>query len=297
VDEIQRTIPKTEAEISDTEQVEQADRDLEAGVQFSDNPYSYKAITSKPDMAGSYVDDYVPKDRNDIISIAKQNAANIGSIDPKTGSVSVYVKDIGRNIGIGRDGLKHSFDRRIAVNAPVIIKAGEIISNSIRINELTPKKDNIEESYVLIGAARNANDDLYIVRSVINRFTHNLVSMDVLYAINAKKEPAALLPLSAEKTALGTDSKISIAKLLDYVNQYFPDILPEDILKKSPVEENPGEGRLYHTARADRNQHKENEPFLYYRKDRAKMANGAVTNTTSVKRSGSISNFRALVNP
>ena len=35
VDEIQRTIPKTEAEISDTEQVEQADRDLEAGVQYS----------------------------------------------------------------------------------------------------------------------------------------------------------------------------------------------------------------------------------------------------------------------
>lgn len=233
----------------------QADMDAEADVQFSDNPYSYKAITSKPDMVVTYVDSYVPKDRNDIISIAKQNAANVGTTNPKTGSVSVYVKDIGRDIGIGRDGLKHSFDRRIAVNAPVILKAGEIISNSIRINELTPKKDNIEESYVLIGAARNANDDLYIVRSVINRFTHNLVSMDVLYAINAKKEPAALLPLSAEKTALGTDSKISIAKLLDYVNQYFPDILPEDILKHYGYDSRPagelGERALYSDASSE----------------------------------------------
>ena len=84
---------------------------------------------------------------------------------------------------------------------------------------------------MLIGAARNAKNEMYVVRSVVNRFTHNLVSMDVLYAINAKKEPAALLPLSAEQSALGTDSKISIAKMFDYVNKYFPDILPEEVLK------------------------------------------------------------------
>ena len=43
--------------------------------------------------------------------------------------------------------------------------------------------------------------------------------------------PVALLPLSTGKPALGTDSSISIASLLDYVNEYFPDILPEDVLK------------------------------------------------------------------
>ena len=57
--------------------------------------------------------------------------------------------------------------------------------------------------------------------------------MDVLYAINAKKELAALYaPRSAAKPLSVTSSTISIANLLDYVNQYFPDILPEDVLKK-----------------------------------------------------------------
>ena len=214
------------------------------------SPYSYDSLISKPDMMVTTVGENVPKNRADLVYMAKQNAAMVGKIDPKSGSVSVYVKDIGRDVGIGRDGLKHSLDGgRISVNAPILVKAGEIISNSIRINELTPREDRIDESYVLIGAARNADNDLYIVSSVVNRFTHKLVSLDVLYAINAKKEPAALLPLSAGSPALGTDSTISIAKLLDYVNQYFPDVLPEEVLKHYGHDSRPngklGEDALY----------------------------------------------------
>ena len=224
------------------------------GVSFmlpkSNNPYSYDALTSKPDMMVTTVGDNVPENRADVVAQAKKNAAMVGKIDPKSGSISVYVKDIGRYVGIGRDGLKHSLDGgRISVNAPVLVKAGEIISNSIRINELTPREDRIDESYVLIGAARNADNDLYIVRSVINRFSHKLVSVDVLYAINAKKEPAALLPLSAGTPALGTDSTITIADLLGYVNKYFPDILPEEVLKHYGHDSRPdgklGEDALY----------------------------------------------------
>ena len=224
------------------------------GVSFmlpkSNNPYSYDALISKPDMMVTTVGDNVPNNRADVVAQAKKNAAVIGKVDPKSGSISVYVKDIGRYVGIGRDGLKHSLDGgRTSVNAPVLVKAGEIISNSIRINELTPREDRIDESYVLIGAARNADNDLYIVRSVVNRFSHKLVSVDVLYAINAKKEPAALLPLSAGKPALGTDSTITIADLLGYVNKYFPDILPEEVLKHYGHDSRPdgklGEDALY----------------------------------------------------
>ena len=203
------------------------------GQKFSErsNPYAYESLTSKPDMAVTTVDGNVPKNRADVVYQAKQNAAKVGKIDPKTGSVSVYVKDIDTDVVIGRDGLKHSIDRRLEVNAPVVLKAGEILSNSIRINEMTPKSAGVNESYVLIGVARNASNEMYVVRSVVNRFRNELASMDVLYAINAKKEPAALLPLFTGKPALGTDSAISIAELLDLVNQYFPDVLPESVLK------------------------------------------------------------------
>ena len=209
----------------------------------SAEPYAYDSLVSKPDMAVTRLSGDVPGNRADVIYQAKQNAAKIGRFNSKDGSVSVYVKDMDSDVIIGRDGLKHSIDRRLDVNAPVILKAGEILSNSIRINEMTPKLDNASNSYVLIGAAENGDGELYVVRSVVNRFKNELVSMDVLYAINAKKEPAALLPLSTEKSALGTGSTISISELLDYVNDYFPDILPEEVLKHYGHESRP-EGKL-----------------------------------------------------
>lgn len=214
--------------------------DRDAG---SAGPYAYDSLVSKPDMAVTRLSGDVPGNRADVIYQAKQNAAKIGRFNSKDGSVSVYVKDMDSDVIIGRDGLKHSIDRRLDVNAPVILKAGEILSNSIRINEMTPKLDNASNSYVLIGAAENGDGELYVVRSVVNRFKNELVSMDVLYAINAKKEPAALLPLSTEKSALGTGSTISISELLDYVNDYFPDILPEEVLKHYGHESRP-EGKL-----------------------------------------------------
>lgn len=57
--------------------------------------------------------------------------------------------------------------------------------------------------------------------------------MDVLYAINAKKEELAATksPRFTATPLSVTSSTISIAELLDLVNQYFPDVLPEDVLK------------------------------------------------------------------
>lgn len=192
--------------------------------------YSYDWFINKPDMAVTTVSQQVSTNRSDIVKQAKKNAAAIGNTN-NDGSVSVHVNDIDTDVLLSTGGLRHSLDRRFSVNAPVTLKAGEILQNSIRLNELVPSKEEAEKSYVLIGAARNESGELYIVRSVVNRFKNELVSMDVLYAINAKKEPAALLPRFTDKAASFSGSVISIAELLDYVNEYFPDILPESVLK------------------------------------------------------------------
>ena len=85
---------------------------------------------------------------------------------------------------------------------------------------------------MLIGTAKDVAGNLYIVRSMVNQFTSKLTSMDVLYAINAKKESAVLnAPRSTVKLLSDTDSTISIAQLLEFVNRYFPDILPESVLR------------------------------------------------------------------
>ena len=237
-----------------------SDRNQQAEVKYSARDYSYETLVSKPDMAVTVVNGIIPNNRADVVALAKKNAAKVGKFDPKTGSVSVYVDDIGTDVLLGRDGLKHGLRRtKNAQNDPnyiVTVKAGEIIKNSIKINEANPKSQSATGAYVMIGAAMNANGDLYIVRSIVNQFSNELASMDVLYAINAKKEPAALnAPLSAGNPTLGTDSIISIADLLDHVNQYFPDILPEEVLKHYGYDARPegdfGENVLYSDRDSD----------------------------------------------
>lgn len=139
--------------------------------------------------------------------------------------------DTDTDVILSAKGLRHGLDRRLSTNAPVTLKAGEILKNAVRINELTPKKDTVDASYVLIGAAKNTKNEPYIVQFVVNRASNEVTSVDVLYSIGTKKEPAALLPEVTGVPATLTGSTISISSLLDYVNRYFPDILPESVLK------------------------------------------------------------------
>ena len=68
--------------------------------------------------------------------------------------------------------------------------------------------------------------------NVVDSFSNELDKIDVLYAVNAKKESAVLNePTLTEKPLRITDSFISVSGLLDYVNKYFPDVLPESALK------------------------------------------------------------------
>ncbi len=204
--------------------------------------YSYDVLIKKPNMRVVDVGGTVPDNRTEIVAQAKKNAAKVGKADKKTDSVSVRVADIDTDVVLGTVGLKHGLDRRNKTIGLVTLKAGEILQSSIRINELVPKKDNVEASYVLIGMARTDDGELYVVRSLVNRYNHKLTSMDVLYAINAKKGNR-LRSMRPGFQGPVTDSTISISDLLDYVNEYFPDILPEDVLKQYGYDRRP-EGDL-----------------------------------------------------
>ncbi len=221
-------------------------------IRYSDRDYSYETLVAKPDMKLTVLDANVPNNRADIIHQAKKNAAKIGNVNAKDKNVSVYVDDIGKDVVLGTKGLQHGLRRgktlQTDANSFATLKAGEIIKNSIRINELTPENQNADSSYVLIGAANGNNGDLHIVESVINQFSNELMSMDVLYSVNAKKENR-LRSMRPEIQPSVTDSTISIAELLDYVNKYFPDILPESVLRHYGYDARPegelGESALY----------------------------------------------------
>lgn len=58
------------------------------------NPYTYSNLVRKPDMVVTTLGGNVPNRRADVVAEAKKNAASVGRVDSKTGSVSVYVDDI-----------------------------------------------------------------------------------------------------------------------------------------------------------------------------------------------------------
>lgn len=227
----------------------------EGGVQFSARDYSYETLTAKPDMRVTNVDDRVSyrpthEARKEIVARAIENAKKIGRTN-ENGNAVVRVADTGDEVILSAKGLRHGLDRRFSVNAPVTLKAGEIIRNAIRINEFTPENAQVDASYALIGAAKNAKNEPYIVQFVVNRISNEVTDVDVLYAVNAKKEPGALLPdvTGTDAPAILTDSVISIRSLLDYVNRYFPDVLPESVLRHYNHDRRPdgklGENALY----------------------------------------------------
>ena len=226
----------------------------DGGAQFSVRDYSYETLTAKPDMRVTNVDDRVSyrptrEARKEIVARAIENAKKIGRTN-ENGNAVVRVADTGGEVILSAKGLRHGLDRRFSVNAPVTLKAGEIIRNAIRINEFTPENAQMDASYALIGAAKNAKNEPYIVQFVVNRISNEVTDVDVLYAVNAKTEPAG--SLSPEITGLPatlTDSAISIRSLLGYVNRYFPDVLPESVLRHYNHDRRPdgklGENALY----------------------------------------------------
>lgn len=222
---------------------------------LKEKPYSYEALTSKPDMKVTEIDDkkdYMPNKttREDVVNNALVSALSVGHKD-SSGNVFVYVDDIDTNVMVSKRGLRHSLDRRLSIIAPVTENIGAILKNSIRINELTPEFDTIEKSYALIGIAKNNNNEPYVVSFIVNKASNEIISVDVLYAVNAKKEATALIEpeLSSQSDVSLTASTISISDLLDYVNKYYPDLLPEDVLKHYGYKGRPegvlGESALY----------------------------------------------------
>ena len=216
------------------------------GARYSMKDYFYDALVRKPDMTLAILGDADGLTRKEVIDKALAEAEKYGGVN-QNGNVYVHVNDTDTDVVISAKALRHGLDRRFTVNAPATLKVGEILQNAVRINELVPKLDTIDATYVLMGAAKNKNNEPYIVQFVVNRASNEVMSVDVLYAINAKTEPAgSLSPEITGVPATLTGSSISIANLLTYVN---PDVLPESVLRHFGHSERPagklGEGALF----------------------------------------------------
>ena len=57
-----------------------------------------------------------------------------------------------------------------------------------------------------MGMAKNPQNEPFIVSFIVNKYTNEITAIDVLYSVNAKKEPAG--SLSPKVSTLSTGSKL-----------------------------------------------------------------------------------------
>ncbi|MBQ2700464.1 MAG: hypothetical protein IJF65_04820 [Clostridia bacterium] len=197
---------------------------------------TYESLVQKSDIPLVYLEDSVGIiDRKAIINKGYENATANGVIGV-SGMPAVHVKNIGRDVHVSKRSLGHGLDRRVADQSAAIQHIGELLKNSVLINEAEAKKESAESSYVLLGAGINEDDAITYVSFVVNRFSNDLERVDVLYSIKTKNRPAVQSTEASAFNALSpTDLTISIAEMLSDVKESFSDLLPKSVLDRFGV--------------------------------------------------------------
>lgn len=195
--------------------------------------FSYDELIKRPDIVianAANPSNIQVKSNIDLARESKKIAVQKGyaAVD-SNGKTQVYVKDIGGNITLTTKGITHGFRRDFSGTIPVILNIGEVLSNSIAVNELNPKNSKADYGYVLFGAARTDDGKINIVRFIVNHITLELEEVDNLKAIDIKKETAVLNAPGVISSV--TVSAISVSDILKYVNTLSPDTLSESVLR------------------------------------------------------------------
>ena len=207
--------------------------------------YSYKTLTDKSDMAVTLINNENIRtsdgriDRRSAIEKGLENVRQKNNPKNTEANSFVYIPDIDRNVLVTKDGLRHGLTRNAEATAKVTAKIGDILENSIKVNELLPRNTS-KGGYVLLGIGADESGNYYPTRVVVNNFSVDEVEvLDVLYAVNAKRRASSQMRQGfTENSAplIKGSSKISIAELLNLVKDNFSDVLTDDVLKQFGAE-------------------------------------------------------------
>ena len=220
--------------------------------------YSYDSLISKPDLNIVPLSEDLPVNdkgifnRRAVINAARENARSKNNPNNTEKETYVFVPDISLNVRINRDGLEHGLSHRAEDTATATMSVGDLLENSIAINELNKRitdKKETEMSYVLLAAGKNKNGS-FVARLVIDKNTNTLseISTYGLYAIRAKKEGALFLSKDNEGVEEDTSvpylgSTISIADFLDNVKSLdlVKEVFSKDVAEKLSVNRTVGD--------------------------------------------------------
>ncbi len=221
----------------------------------SADAYSYESLTKKRDLSVVTFPTELPMtengkvDTNAVVARGRLNARKQKNPNNTETSTYVRVDDIGLDVLLSKNGMTHGIARS-QETAFAVMKIGDVLKNSVAVNELNGSATRkAEMSYVLLGACRDS-ENLYVVRSVVSKLENNVTEIDV-YQLSAVKGKKTETPTSAlggtavteQSSLISSESPIvSIADFLEYVKSIplSNEVFSEDVAKKLGVERTKG---------------------------------------------------------
>ncbi len=240
-------------------------------VDINENPYTYEALVSKPDMVVTMVEERdIPEkgkrlDTSTIADDARSKAETLRN-DEYGDQKYVYIKDLDAKVLTPKKGFVHGIignktNGSTRNTAEVTYDLTDILKNSIAVNEKNPRTaDDGEYSYILFGYAKRISDGKeYIVKTTVNHFGINrsvvdsVEIYDVLKGSKAKKvEPSVRGSHTGEPAAslLNTSGSttISVAELLETVKENYPELLPDNVREHFGIQDMPKEADMRYSV-------------------------------------------------
>lgn len=214
--------------------VEEAD-----GTKYQARDYSYDELIQKPDMTVVSIDTSRNISRDEAVRLGRENVLQYAERFDKNGTPMMYVDDLGKYVVVGKKALQHGLDRRAAKQNAVIANIGDILSNSIVVNEAHPKREGVKNTWVLLGMATDSDRIPVYVRAVVNQSTNELEEVNALYSVYGKKSEAGRVVAayaSGKTIGVPSSSTITIAEFLSGVKEKFPDVLSDDVARNLGIE-------------------------------------------------------------
>lgn len=225
---------KKSGRIKDGDVSERFDKGNE-DIRYSLRDYSYEELTAKPDMIITSIDTSRNIDRDEAIRLGRENVLKYSDRFNPNGTPMMYVNDLGKYVIVGKKGLEHGLDRRVAQQSSVIANIGDILNNSIVVNEAHPKREGVKNTWILLGMATDSNGMPVYVRSVVNQSTNELEEVNSLYSVYGKKNEAGrsvAAYASGKSIGAPSSSTVTIAELLNGVKEKFSDVLSDDVVRE-----------------------------------------------------------------
>lgn len=212
--------------------------------------YSYNFLAALPPMEVTELPNLATLknasgkiDRSAVVEQGMKNAKAIGY--DRNELVFVKNRYTGRDVAISKSAIRHGLNgeiNRMTTNARLGAKIGEIVQRAVPINALENKAEEVAGTYAMVAyATDDAGREIVAVITVEQRESRvvEIFAYDAAHAVSGRIKKGSQVDTKSQGFIPIKATTISIANLLEAVNNTYQSILSEDVLNHFKETRNP----------------------------------------------------------